>query len=87
MLSCPSSHRDATPLHHCHPRPPGTTHLHQPPILRAVQHARQGEAAGVGVGAHFAALLQPAPQQPAALRVRMAHGSEGFEFSRELWQQ
>ena len=43
------------------PRPPGTTHLHQPPVLGAVQHARQGEAAGIRVGAHFAALLQPAP--------------------------
>lgn len=45
-------------------------HLHQPAVLGAMQHARQRQAAGVVVGPHLAPLLQPAPQQPAALQGR-----------------
>lgn len=44
-----------------------------------MQHAGQREAAGIGVGAHFAALLQPAPHEPAALQggnVRVVGKSE-----------
>ena len=44
------------------------THLDEAPIVCAVQHAWQREAAGVSIGGRAPPLLQPAPQQPAALQ-------------------